>query len=104
MRDGEPRNVSRFLGALVTVPVVIVSLVAFLLVAFAAGLATACVWTWRTVSPARSARPVPTLPHGSAFGATPATDTTTDPSSRRDGPATTASLTLARDRGFGYDL
>ncbi|WP_435735896.1 hypothetical protein V5D56_13925 [Cellulosimicrobium sp. PMB13] len=64
-RSSEPLSASQLLGALVAVLVVVASFLAFLLAAVAVGVATACVWTWRTLSPA------PTAPPGMITARTP---------------------------------
>lgn len=91
---------------LAAVPVVVVSLVAFLLVAAAVGVATCCVWLWRTVSPAPGDRSDPlTQDEPAVQDETRPQDEALSQLSWQSGPtATPGRFTLARDRTFGYDL
>lgn len=97
-RHDDPRNVPRLLGAPAAVLIVAVSLVAFLLVAVAAGVATACIWAWRTVSPAHAARSGAPARLGSARDEPP------ERPHHHDGRHASVPFTPARDRRFGYDL
>jgi|SRR6478735_2888494 len=96
------RRPATLVATVLVVPLVLVSLVAFLLAAVVAGVAAGCLWTWRTVSPARSAAPRRTIPAAlelpTAPGGDPAPARAVATGPRRPG------LGLARDRALGYDL
>lgn len=80
-------------ATLVWLPVLVLTVLAFLLVGAVGGLAAAGVWTWRTVSPVQ-ARP------------TDHADERADRPSSASSPrpvATPSSRRVVRDRTIGYD-
>ncbi|KON72833.1 hypothetical protein M768_19770 [Cellulosimicrobium cellulans F16] len=90
------RVVATMLATLAWVPVLALTLVAFAVVGVAAGLATAAVWCWRSVSPARAPQAGPggaDAPRGEVEPTAASTAAAVGPRGRR----------LVRDRTLGYD-
>ncbi|MFE6236039.1 hypothetical protein [Cellulosimicrobium sp. NPDC057862] len=90
------RIVATMLATLAWVPVLVLTLVAFVVVGVAAGAATVVVWAWRSVSPARASQARPRgadAPRGELEPSAPQATSAVRPGGRR----------LVRDRTLGYD-
>jgi hypothetical protein len=90
------RVVTTTLATLAWVPVLALTLVAFTVVGVAAGVVTAAVWAWRSVSPARAPQAGPggaDVPRGEPEPSITPAASAVRPGGRR----------LVRDRTLGYD-